>query len=259
MACTTTPAHTLIIRFSSSPIQIRSASLPNHHPSLSIGLLFSSAFPLKARNRSSSGGGESRCDSSVSCPGLESEISSTPSSRAKQEDRAFGVVNESRRRKMRGSVGDDRSCRRSGDVAEDQLGSHWIGRDSLPIRMSSSRRSGFGSSLLSGSVNTLASGSGGHEISVKGLRGRSSSTLAAFVPSALEVVEGSSAESSKGAGASLATVFTAEQSLSIQSTFAHSYSRLGLTLMPFVACDRTAIYQSRSLMQRRDLLSNRTS
>lgn len=234
MACTTTPAQTRIIRFSSSPIQIRSASLPNHHPSLSIGLLFSSTFPLKARNRSSSGGGESRCDSSVSCPGLESEISSTPSSRAKQEDRAFGVVNESSRRRIRGSVGDDRSCRRSGDVAEDQLSSSWLGRDSLPIRMSSSRRSGFGSSLLSGSVNTLASGSGGHEISLKGLRGRCSSTLAASVP---VVVEGSSAESSNGAVASLETVFTAEQSFSIQLKSALPYSRLGLTLMPFVARD----------------------
>jgi hypothetical protein len=122
MACTTTPAQTLIIRISSSPIQIRSASLPNHQPPSSIGLLFSSAFPLKARSRSSSGGGESRWESSVSCPGLESEISSTPSSRAKQEDRAFGVVNESSRRRIRGSVGDDRSCRRSGEVAGSQLG-----------------------------------------------------------------------------------------------------------------------------------------
>jgi hypothetical protein len=219
MACTTTPAQTRIIRFSSSPIQMRSASLPNHHPPSSRGLLFSSAVPLKARNRASSGGGESRWDKSVSCPGFESEISSTPSSRAKQDDRAFGVVNESSRRNMRGSVGDDSSCRRSGEVAGSQLGSFSFGQSSIPIRMSSSRRRGFGSSRFRGSVNTLASGSGGHEISVKGLRGRSSSSLVTSVPSGLEVVEGSSVASSNGAGASLATVFTAEQSFSHKSAF----------------------------------------
>lgn len=37
------------------------------------------------------------------------------------------------------------------------------------MRMSSSRRKGFGSSFFSGSVKMLESGSGGHEISVNGL------------------------------------------------------------------------------------------
>jgi len=82
-----------------------------------------------------------------------------------------------------------------------------------PIRMSSSRRSGFGSSLFRGSVKILASGSGGHEISVKGLRGCASSfwaVSAALVDSAEEP----SAMSNRGAGASLATVFTVVQSFS---------------------------------------------
>jgi len=120
---------------------------------------------------------------------------------------------------MRGNVGDDSSCLRSGEVARSQLGSVCLGHYSLPILMSSSRRSGLGSSLFRGSVNTLASGSGGHEISVNGLRGRSSSTSAASFSSVREVVEGSSVVSSNGAGASLATVLTAEQSFSDQLAF----------------------------------------
>jgi hypothetical protein len=101
--------------------------------------------------------------------------------------------------------------------------------------MSSSRRSGFGSSLFKGSVNTLASGSGGHEISVKGLRGRSSfSSAAPSVPSNLEVVEGSSAASSNGAGASLATVLTAEQSFSILSIITLEY--FGMQTHPCASC-----------------------
>jgi hypothetical protein len=101
--------------------------------------------------------------------------------------------------------------------------------------MSSSRRRGLGSSLFRGSVNTLASGSGGHEISVKGLRGRSSvSSVTPSVPSDLEVVEGSSAASSNGAGASLATVFTAEQSFSILSVVTLEY--FGMQTHPCASC-----------------------
>jgi len=114
--------------------------------------------------------------------------------------------------------------------------------------MSSSRRSGLGSSLFRGSVNTLASGSGGHEISVNGLRGRSSLTLAASFSSVREVVEGSSVAPSNGAGASLAMVLTAEQSFSDQSAFT-LYS-LETRAHPCVSCSmRPSSYLSVASMK----------
>jgi hypothetical protein len=120
-----------------------------------------------------------------------------------------------------------------------------------PIRRSSSRRRGFGSSRRSGSVKILASGSGGQSSAERGLREAGSSDL--ICSSLVEVAKTSSftgGSTTSTLGVSVASVVVGTVLLPSASWTAASYacqytssllaSIVPLTLMTLVARHRTA-------------------